>query len=190
MLDFKLILSQREGHKHKLDQPDRVSGLPRGTHIPFDTDIRIFNRYASLSLSLNIHQKLLSRTRLNINHEGCVNTLQLECSEFYSRHGQDTRNQSSPSRFPCYYSPHNPAFVVRRYDLGYTKTTFLIFFTIPSGCFLTSCLILFVCSQVVGVRRTGVMAIMPACCGATKENAEREDELSMKMLEPTSSTQT
>ena len=35
---------------------------------------------------------------LNINHEGCVNTLQLECSEFYSVHGQDSRNQSSPSR--------------------------------------------------------------------------------------------
>ena len=119
---------------------------------------------------------------LNINHEGCVNTLQFECSEFYSVHGQDSRNQSAPSRFPCYYSPHNQAFVVRRYDLGYTKTTFLMFFTIPSGCFLTSCLMLFVCSQVVGVRRTGVMAIMPACCGGSRESRQSENELDMKML--------
>jgi len=126
---------------------------------------------------------------LNINHEGCVNTLQLECSEFYSVHGQDSRNQSSPSRFPCYYSPHNPAFVVRRYDRGYTKTTFLMFFTIPSGCFLTSCLVLFVCSQVVGVRRTGVMAIMPACFGVEREATEAEEELGMKMLGATTSSQ-
>ena len=120
---------------------------------------------------------------LNINHEGCVNTLQFECSEFYAVHGQDSRNQSSPSRFPCYYSPHNQAFVVRRYDLGYTKTTFLMFFTIPSGCFLTSCLVLFVCSQVVGVRRTGSMAIMPACCGGgSKENKHSDNELDMKIL--------
>ena len=122
---------------------------------------------------------------LNINHEGCVNTLQFECSQFYSLHGQDSRNQSSPSRFPCYYSPHNQAFVVRRYDLGYTKTTFLMFFTIPSGCFLTSCLVLFVCSQVVGVRRTGSMAIMPACCGGgggSQDKKHSENELDMKML--------
>ena len=119
---------------------------------------------------------------LNINHEGCVNTLQFECSQFYSLHGQDSRNQSSPSRFPCYYSPHNQAFVVRRYDLGYTKTTFLMFFTIPSGCFLTSCLVLFVCSQVVGVRRTGSMAIMPACCGGSREDKHSDNELDMKIL--------
>ena len=48
-------------------------------------------------------------------------------------------------RFPCFYSPHNPGFVVRRYDLVTTKTIFLMFFTIPSACFLSSCLVLFVC---------------------------------------------
>ena len=37
-------LLQTTGHKYKLDQPDKVSGLPQGTHIPFDTDIKIFNR--------------------------------------------------------------------------------------------------------------------------------------------------
>ena len=33
------------GDKYKLDMPDRVSGLPRGTHMPFDQDIMIYNRY-------------------------------------------------------------------------------------------------------------------------------------------------
>ena len=32
------------GDKYKLDMPDRVSGLPRGTHMPFDRDIMIYNR--------------------------------------------------------------------------------------------------------------------------------------------------
>ena len=88
---------QAEGPRHKLDLPDKKTGLPRGTHIPFDTDIKIFNR-----------------SKLHINHQGCVNTLQYECQEFYRLHGQDSRNQSSPSRFPCYYSPDNTHFVVRR----------------------------------------------------------------------------
>ena len=37
-------ISQGEGWKHKLDMPDRTSELPRGTHIPFDTDIKIYNK--------------------------------------------------------------------------------------------------------------------------------------------------
>jgi hypothetical protein len=51
---------------------------------------------------------------LFINHEGCVNTLQDECERFYTEHGQDSRNRSSPSRFPCFYAADNEAFVVRR----------------------------------------------------------------------------
>jgi len=160
-------LFQKQGQKYKLDQPDKVSGLPRGTHIPFDTDIKIFNK-----------------SMLNINHEGCVNTLQFECTEFYAIHGQDSRNGSSPARFPCFYSPHNPEFVVRRYDLVTTKTIFLMFFTIPSACFFSSCLVLFVCSQLVGVQRTGNMAIMPACCGGSgrESSVDHQDDVDMKIL--------
>ena len=121
---------------------------------------------------------------LNINHEGCVNTLQFECTEFYAIHGQDSRNGSSPARFPCFYSPHNPEFVVRRYDLVTTKTIFLMFFTIPSACFFSSCLVLFVCSQLVGVQRTGNMAIMPACCGGSgrESSVDHQDDVDMKIL--------
>eukprot|EP00090_Calanus_glacialis_P002363 TRINITY_DN11756_c0_g1_i1.p1 TRINITY_DN11756_c0_g1~~TRINITY_DN11756_c0_g1_i1.p1 ORF type:complete len:463 (+),score=131.42 TRINITY_DN11756_c0_g1_i1:108-1496(+) len=149
-----------EGWKHKLDMPDRTSELPRGTHIPFDTDIKIYNK-----------------TMLYINHEGCVNTLQYECDQFYKIHGQDSRNQSSPSRFPCYYSSDNPDFVVQRYDLIQTKISFLMFFTIPAGCFITSCLVLLICSNLVGVRRSGTMAIMPRCCGMAQENREIKMEI-------------
>ena len=88
-------------------------------------------------------------------------------------------------RFPCFYSPHTPEFVVRRYDLVTTKTIFLMFFTIPSGCFLTSCLVLFICSQCVGVKRSGYMAIMPSCCGRRREEtseSEEREQLDMDML--------
>lgn len=146
----------REGHKHKLDMPDKISGLPRGTHMPFDKDVMIYNR-----------------TMLFINHEGCVNTLQDECQEFYRSHGRDSRNRSSPSRFPCFYAADNEAFVVRRYDLIQTKVTFLMFFTVPAGIFVSSCLILFICSNVVGVRREGTMAL--------RNCFKRRDEKPMQM---------
>lgn len=154
---------QAEGWKHKLDMPDKVSGLPRGTHMPFDQDVMIYNR-----------------TMLYINHEGCVNTLQDECDLFYADHGQDSRNQSFPSRFPCYYAADKNDFVVRRYDLVKTKLTFLMFFTVPAVIFVTSCLVLAIISNCVGVRRSGTMAIMPKfyCC----RTEERQQTIKMKIL--------
>ena len=38
-----------------------------------------------------------------------------------------------------------------RYDLVQTKVTFLMFFTVPAAIFVTSCLILFICSNVVRI---------------------------------------
>jgi len=43
--------------------------------------------------------KIFNKSRLMINHEGCVNTLSGECSEFYELHGKDGRNSTSPSRY-------------------------------------------------------------------------------------------
>ena len=41
-----------------------------------------------------------------------------------------------------------------RYDLVQTKVTFLMFFTVPAAIFVTSCLILFICSNVVRISST------------------------------------
>ena len=49
-----------------------------------------------------------------VNTEGCVNTLQGECTTFYLDHRRDGRNQSSKDRFPCYYTPHHDEFVTTR----------------------------------------------------------------------------
>jgi len=158
---FTQLMDVFHGHgdQYKLDMPDRVSGLPRGTHMPFDQDIMIYNR-----------------TMLFINHEGCVNTLQSECNKFYEEHGKDGRNRSSPSRFPCFYAADNQAFVVRRYDLVQTKVTFLMFFTVPAAIFVTSCLILFICSNVVGVRREGTMRLKNCC------KKKKDPPMQMKIL--------
>jgi len=137
-----------EGWKYKLDQDDNVAGLPRVEKIPFDTDIMIYNRSALL-----------------INHEGCVNTLQFECKQFYESHGQDSRNQSSPDRFPCYYSAENSEFVVQRFDLHKTKNIFLVFFSVPAVLLVVSCFVLFVCSRCINVDRQGTMGVNNTKCG-------------------------
>lgn len=62
------------GYQRKLD--------PNAILVPFEQDITIFND-----------------SKLMINHEGCVNTLQYECTDFYKRFGKDGRNQTSPSRY-------------------------------------------------------------------------------------------
>nr|XP_040575165.1 LOW QUALITY PROTEIN: uncharacterized protein LOC121124116 [Lepeophtheirus salmonis] len=122
---------------HKLDG--------NGEEIPFEKDIIIFEK-----------------SRLMINTDGCVNTLKGECNEFYKVHGQDGRNSTSPSRFPCYYAPSNPDYVVVKYDLNKTKWLFLLFFVVPSCLLIISCSVLFICSRVLTVDNSGQMNM--ECC--------------------------
>lgn len=125
---------------------------PRGRWLPREEDITIFNK-----------------SRLMINHEGCVNTLQGECKDFYDLTSNDGRNSTSPSRFPCYYSPGNSEFVVQRYDPLKTRWLFLIGFLIPAGLLIFSCGVLFTCSRILTVDNDGRMAI--DCC---KERPKKE----------------
>ena len=131
------------GYANKLDLNDNF--------LPFESDMTIFNH-----------------SRLMINHEGCVNTLQEECELFYEAYGRDGRNQTSPARFPCFYAPHNSDFVVKRFDLDKTKWVFLMFFTIPAGLLIVSCSFLFTCSRVLNIDNTGHMIMR--CCGSGGSN--------------------
>ena len=108
--------------------------------LPYEEDIMIFNK-----------------SRLMINHEGCVNTLQGECAEFYKATGNDGRNDTSRSRFPCHYAPSNPEFVVVRYDPFHTKWLFFMGFIIPAGLLIVSCGVLFTCTRVINVDNAGRM---------------------------------
>ena len=114
--------------------------------IPYEEDITIFNR-----------------SRLMINHEGCVNTLQGECTKFYDATQNDGRNDTSRSRFPCYYAASNPAFVVLRYDPFQTRWLFFIGFLVPASLLIVSCGVLFTCSRILSIDNAGRMK-MENCC--------------------------
>ena len=71
--------------------------------------------------TLSTRAQWLKITKINsiffqvlVNTEGCVNTLQGECTEFYLDRRRDGRNYSSNDRFPCYYTPHHDKFVTAR----------------------------------------------------------------------------
>lgn len=129
-----------EGRKHQLDPNNSRRWMP------FEEDIVIFEK-----------------SKLMINHEGCVNTLQHECAAFYQMVGGDGRNSTSPSRYPCYYDPDNPEFVVLRFDPGKTRWLFFLGFVVPSGLLMISCGILFACSRILSVDTNGRMNL--DCCG-------------------------
>lgn len=63
---------------------------PKQSFIPMQSQITIYN---------NSH--------LYINLDGCVNTLRGECRQFLHSHGKDGRNQTSQSRFHCFYNKVN-----------------------------------------------------------------------------------
>ena len=152
-LDLTLfIFSLSLGHKYKLD----------GTAVrfPYEDDIMIFNQ-----------------SRLMINLEGCVNTLQEECHKFYEIHGNDGRNHSAPSRYPCYYAPGNPEFVVARFDLKQTRWLFLIFFIVPAALLVMSCCVLFTCSRSLNVDNSGHMNL--DCCNPN--SSDLSSNLQFKM---------
>ncbi|XP_056645726.1 uncharacterized protein LOC130898800 [Diorhabda carinulata] len=92
------------------------------------------NEFVPMQSSLTIY----NASRLFINLDGCVNTLRGECSDFVKTHGRDGRNQTSPSRFPCFYNKKNSFMVVSRYDLKKTWRDLIIAITIPSVLFVIS----------------------------------------------------
>ena len=142
---------QRFGPHYKLD--DRGLGW-----IPYEEDLMIFNQ-----------------SRLMINHEGCVNTLQGECSQFYDVTGNDGRNDTSRSRFTCYYAPSNPEFVVLRYDPFHTRWLFFIGFVVPASLLIVSCGVLFTCSRILNVDNSGRMNLH-WCTTAMRKRKEGKNE--------------
>ena len=58
---------------------------------------------------------LLSQTRILKNAEGCVNTLSMECMDFYHRYGRDGSNYTSRAVFDCYYNPDDGRETVKEF---------------------------------------------------------------------------
>ncbi|KAF5303221.1 hypothetical protein FQR65_LT08301 [Abscondita terminalis] len=90
-------------------------------------------------------------SKLLINLEGCVNTLQDECKDFLKVYGKDGTDHNARARFPCYFAADNVGVTVARFNLATTTRQFLIAFILPSVLFIISCLTLILCQRTVVV---------------------------------------
>ncbi|KAF2879182.1 hypothetical protein ILUMI_26982 [Ignelater luminosus] len=90
-------------------------------------------------------------SKLLINLEGCVNTLQDECKEFLKLYGKDGTDHNARARFPCFFAPDNVGVAVARFDLETTTRHFIVAFILPSVLFIISCLTLIFCQRTVVV---------------------------------------
>ena len=108
-----------------------------------------------------------------INHEGCVNTLQEECSDFYDKTMHDGRNDTARSRFPCHYAPSDPTFVVVRYNPMQTRWLFFIGFMVPASLLIVSCGVLFTCSRILNVDNAGRMNLN--CCARSTDKKPKSN---------------
>lgn len=68
---------------------------------------------------------------MKINIEGCVNTLSMECMNFYADYGKDGRNYTARAVYPCFYDPFDPDFVVISFDPDQTLMLLIFFIAIP-----------------------------------------------------------
>ena len=84
---------------------------------------------------------------LNINHEGCVNTLSMECMNFYNVYGKDGRNYTARAVYECYYDPFDPDFVVIDFNPKNTLMQLVLFSVIPGAIMVVSCIYMCGCSR-------------------------------------------
>jgi len=113
-----------------------------GSLIPLEMDITIFNN-----------------TRILKNMQGCVNTLSLECQQFFTRYGKDGANYTSPISYDCFYDPSITEFVVIDFHPERTRK-FFVFWTIFPGVLITiSCAYVCICSKLMYTGEDGHMRV-------------------------------
>lgn len=146
--------------------PDDKTGLGDKTNFTYLSQLfvsmEIEKRIAPAELDLLISNK----SRLLINLEGCVNTLQDECKEFLREYGRDGTDHNAKARFPCFYASSDIEQVVARFDLDKTYKQFLVGFCLPSVLFVVSCFILILCQRTVVIGDDAKMRFQ-GCTGRT-----------------------
>lgn len=90
-------------------------------------------------------------SQLFINMEGCVNTLQDECHEFFKNYGKDGTDHNARARFPCFYDEDDVKKVFARFNLEAAYTEFLFASSVPTTLFVVSCIVLVICQKTVEV---------------------------------------
>eukprot|EP00090_Calanus_glacialis_P012973 TRINITY_DN21608_c0_g1_i1.p1 TRINITY_DN21608_c0_g1~~TRINITY_DN21608_c0_g1_i1.p1 ORF type:complete len:555 (+),score=115.35 TRINITY_DN21608_c0_g1_i1:209-1873(+) len=114
--------------------------------IPWEQDIVIYNE-----------------TRILKNQEGCVNTLSMECMDFYHRYGRDGANYTARAVFDCYYNPKDEMYVVIDYQPDRTLFYLMLWSILPGCIMFVSCVYMCVCSKFMFIGDDGHMRIF--CCG-------------------------
>jgi hypothetical protein len=118
---------------------------------------------------------IANESRLMINQEGCVNSLQNECAYFLREFGKDGTDHNARARFPCFYADHDPSFAITRYDLETTHREFLIAAIVPSVLFVVSCTCLVTCQKSVVVGDDAKMRFKG--CGGKKALVTNPDQV-------------
>ncbi|XP_067013120.2 uncharacterized protein Teh4 [Anabrus simplex] len=132
------------------------------------------HRYVPMQSEITIY----NNSRLYINLEACVNTLQGECKQFLDTHGRDGDNRTAPSRFPCYYDKNDPFFVVARFDLKKTLRELIIAVAVPSALFVVSWATLCFITRSVNVGDDAKLRCK-YCTDGGDESELREEETTM-----------
>jgi hypothetical protein len=145
---YLLGLSVQGAVEKPLDSTGRVA--------PIETDLIIANE-----------------SRLQINLEGCVNSLMDECATFLREFGKDGTDHNARARFPCFYADHDPTTVITRFDLEETYQQFLVFSVVPSVLFVVSCTMLVTCQRNVEVGDDAKMRFKG--CNAKKKSPTIEE---------------
>jgi len=114
--------------------------------IPWEQDIVIYNY-----------------TRILKNEEACVNTLSMECMDFYHRYGRDGANYTARAVFDCYYNPDNDMNVIIDYQPDRTLFYLMLWSILPGTIMFISCVYMCVCSKFMFIGDDGHMRIF--CCG-------------------------
>lgn len=131
-------------------------------------------------IHLEAELMIYNRTKLQVNIDGCVNTLSGACEEFFQKYGRDGRNYTARAIYDCFYDPteedlekgnrtNYPTTVIEKSSIFLFKwtrdpITYLMLFSIIPGTILVfSCIWLLVCSRVIDIADDGHMRIK--CCG-------------------------
>ena len=118
----------------------------------YNNDKWVINYERSLSF--------MNDTKLYINTEGCVNTLQKECKAFFKTHAHDGSDGITPDRFTCFYTDQFNDFVVGVYKPEFTQLLLILALAVPGSSFVFSCCCLYFCSKAIGVGDDGHLKLV------------------------------
>lgn len=145
-VDYNLLTKHYFAERSNQDRWVKRERDDDGNLIAWEEDITIYNF-----------------TKLLKNQEGCVNTLAMECMDFFHRLGRDGANYTQRAVFDCYYDPTESDYVVVDYMPERTFKFLLLWSIIPAIIVTCSCIYMCTCSKLTFTGDDGHMRMF--CCG-------------------------